>query len=224
MFRRSLLAVAGLAMALGLAAGCGPIFRSTQKVEAALQKAELALMPNRLDYTVYQPPHRVALATYEVIKAEFVEVKVRDIDLTLDDHFNTPDGKMPKPGEAKIPDDYPACWLDGLNPTGPVIVNFRSCEFEGKTKDGQWVEAVVRLEIMGSDMRSVVSAQVGRMGDQKATKSLIDKICIRIREPRTKPGSPEELTALNDAFAPKPGKDEKKLVDAKAGEYQVRKN
>ena len=54
-----------------------------------------------------------------MLKAELAEVKVLDIELTRDDQFDKPDGKMPKPGDVKIPDDYPAFWFDGLtNPTG----------------------------------------------------------------------------------------------------------
>ena len=221
MFRRSLLTVAGLA--IGLVAGCGPIYRLALVSQPVLAKAELAMMPNRLDYTVYQPSHRVALATYEVLKAELAEVKVGEIELTQDEHFNTPEGKTPKPGEVNIPDDYPGFWMDGLLATDdrPMIVNCRSCKFDGKTKDGQRVDALVRLEIMGSDQRTVVSVQVGHRGDQKATKALIDKISLKVQEPTRKPGSPEERTALKEALGLGP-KDHLDL-DATTGDITIRK-
>jgi hypothetical protein len=180
-------------------------------------------LTHRLDWTVYQPSHRVALATYEALKGELAEVKVLNVELTQDDHFNPPGGGMPKPGDVKIPEDYPAFWADWLNPKGPVIVNCRYCDFEGKTKDGRKVEAVVRLEIMGSDQRTVVSVQVGRKRDDKATKVLIDKISDRVHnQPILKPGSPEERTALKDAFGPRPGEEEPKALAS--GEYRIRKN
>jgi hypothetical protein len=212
MIRRCLLTVAGLALAPALSAGCGPILRTAVKVDAVLQKAELAWMPNRLNYTVYQPSQRVALATMDLLKEELAEVKVLDIEVSRDDRYNTPEGKMPKPGEVRIPDEYPAFWMDGLDSDGPVLVNCRSVDFEGKTKAGEAVEVSVRLEIMGPDQRTVVSVQVGRRGDPKATKELIDKISERVHAPKLQPGSPEEQASLNIVFGHRPGKDELKVL------------
>jgi hypothetical protein len=221
MFRRSLLAVAGLALALGWM-GCGPVFRTAMKVERVMQRAELAWMPNRLDYTVYQPSHRVALATLDVLKAELTEVKVHNIELTQDKHFDTPEGKTPKPGDVKIPDDYQGFWMDGLIAGDPpMVVNLRSCDFVGKTRDGQRVDAVVQLEIVGSDQRTVVSVQVGRHGDPKPTKALIDKVSQKIQQPSTRPGSPEEIAALKDAFG-RGLKDDLDLI-ATTGEIKIKK-
>ena len=166
-------------------------------------KVESALMPNRLDYTVYQPSHRVALATSEVLKAELAEVKIRKVELTRDRNFDTPEGKTPEPGSVVIPDDHPACWLEGLpNSKGPMLVNCQLVAFEGKTKDGRKVDVAVRLEIVGSDQRTVVSVQVGGQGDASGSKDLIDKIAERVQNPSTRPGSPEERAALKAAFDP----------------------
>jgi hypothetical protein len=219
MFRRCLLAVAGLA--LGLVAGCGPVVRSAQRIETALVKVEWAMMPNRLDYTVYQPSHRVALATSEVLKAELAEVKIRNVELTQDKHFDTPEGKTPVPGSVVIPDDSSACWLEGLPISkSPILVNCHLVAFAGKTKDGQRVDAVVRLEIIGSDQRTVVSVQVGGHGDARGSKNLTDKISGRVQNPSTRPGSPEERAALKAAFDPGP----KGKIDfsAATGEITIR--
>ena len=148
-------------------------------------------MPNRLDYTVYQPSHRVALATSEVLKAELAEVKIRSVELTQDKHFDTPEGKTPEPGSVAIPDDSSACWLEGLPISkGPILVNCHLVAFAGKTKDGQKVDAAVRLEIVGSDQRTVVSVQVGGHGDARGSKDLIDKISERVQNPRPAPARP----------------------------------
>jgi hypothetical protein len=203
MFRRRLLTVAGLA--LGLVAGCGPVVRSTWKIERALQKVEAAWMPNRLDYTVYQPSHRVALATSEALKAELAEVKIRKIELTQDRHFDTPEGKTPEPGSVAIPDGSSVCWLEGLPISkSPILVNCHLVTFAGKTKDGQKVDVLVRLELTGSDQRTVVSVQVGGHGDARGSKNLIDKISERVQNPSSRPGSPEERAALKAAFDPGP--------------------
>jgi hypothetical protein len=170
-----------------------------------MARVESAWMPNRLDYTVYQPSHRVVLATAETLKAELAEVKIRNVVLTQDKHFDTPEGKPPVMGSVKIPDDYPACWVEGLpiSPS-PTLVNCRHVEFAGKTKDGKRVDAAVRLEIVGSDLRTVVSVQVGGHGDSSGSKDLIDKISDRVQNPSTRPGSPEERAALKAAFVPGP--------------------
>jgi hypothetical protein len=219
MYRRCLPALAGLA--LGLVAGCGPVVRTAQRIESARVKLEWAMLPNRLDYTVYQPSHRVALATSEALKAELAEVKIRKIELTQDRHFDTPEGKTPVPGSVKIPDDSSVCWLEGLpNSASPILVNCHLVTFAGKTKDGQRVDAAVRLEIVGSDQRTVVSVQVGGHGDARGSKALIDKISERVQNPSTRPGSPEERTALKAAFDPGPRGD----IDysAATGEITIR--
>jgi hypothetical protein len=203
MFRRCTLAVAGLA--LGLLVGCGPVIRTSWKIDAARVKAEWALMPNRLDYTVYQPSHRVALATFETLKAELAEVKIRNVELTVDKNYDTSEGKPPVMGEFEIPKDHPAFWFEGLPDTkAPTLVNCWKVAFSGKTKEGQKVEAQVRLEIVGSDRRTVVSVQVGSRGDATGSKNLIDRISERIQNPSTRPGSPEESAALKAAFDPGP--------------------
>jgi hypothetical protein len=201
MFRRC--SVAGLV--LGLVVGCGPVIRTAQRIDTARTKAEWALMPNRLDYTVNQPSHRVALATFEALKAELAEVKIRNVELTVDKNFDTPEGKAPVMGETAIPNDHPAFWLEGLpNTKGPMLVNCWKVAFAGKTKDGQKVDALVRLEVVSSDRRTVVSVQVGGRGDATGSKNLIDRISERIQNPSVHPGSPEERAALKAAFDPGP--------------------
>ena len=200
MGRRCVLGAAGLALALALA-GCGTMMLAA--------KGEPIWLRHRLDWTVYQPSHRVALATYEVLKEELATVKILDEELSQDDRFNTADGKTPKPGDIKIPDDYPAFWIDSFIPGNkPLIVNCRYLYLEGKTKDGKRVDALVRLEIVGtSEQHTVVSLQVGRKGDEKLTKALIDKISGRVQGPQSPPGSAEERAALTAAFGVMPDAD-----------------
>jgi len=194
-----LLAVGGLA--LGLLAGCGPIYRTSQKIEMALVKVEWAMMPNRLDLTLYQPSHRVALAASEVLKVELAEVKIRNVELTRDKNYDTPEGKAPVPGSVVIPAEYPAFWFEGLpSSPSPILVNCRLVEFSGKTKDGQKVDVSVRLEIIASDRRTVVSVQVGGRGDARGSENLIDKISQGVQNLPIRPGSPEETAALKTTF------------------------
>ena len=199
MFPRRSLAFAGLA--LGLVVGCGPVIRSSWKIQRGMTKVESALTPNKLDYTVYLPSHRVALSTSEALKAELPEVKISRVELTRDKNFDTPEGKTPEPGSVVIPNDYPACWFDGLSGSkAPILINCRLVEFEGKTKDGQKVEVLVQLDLTGSDQRTVVSVRVGGRGDASGSERLIDSISARVQNPSTRPGSPEERDALKAAF------------------------
>ncbi len=219
MFRRCVLAVAGLT--LGLLAGCGPVLRSAERIETALLKVEAAWMPNRLDCMIYHPSHRVALATAEVLKVELAEVKIRSVELTRDKNYDTPEGKTPAPDSVVIPSDYQAFWLECLPVSrSPILVNCRLVKFEGKAPDGQKVEAVVRLEVVGSDQRTVVSVQAGGHGDNRGSHYLLARINERMQNPSTRPGSPEERAALKAAFDPGP----KGNVDysAETGEITIR--
>ncbi len=221
MLRRCLPAAVGLA--LGLAAGCGPFIRTSWKLERAIGKAEVALSPNRVDFTVYQPSHRVALATSEALHAELAEVKIVKVELIRDRNFDTPAGNPPELGSVIVPIDHPACWLEGLpNSKGPTLVNCQLVEFSGKTRDGQKVEVAIRLELVASDQRTVGTVQVGGHGDSRGSRALIDKISERVQNPSTRPGSPEERTALKVAFDPGP----KGKIDfsAETGEITIKPN
>jgi hypothetical protein len=193
--------IAVSALALGLLDGCGPVFRTADRVQTALVKAEWAMMPNRLEYSVYQPSHRIALSTSEVLKAELAEFKIRKIELTRDSNFDTPEGKPPELGSFEIPKGHSACWFEGLpDSKAPMLVNCRLVSFSGKSKAGEKVDGEVRLEVHGSDQSTVVSVQVGGRGDATRTKQLIDRITERVQNPSTSPGSPEESAALKALF------------------------
>jgi hypothetical protein len=214
MIRRCLLASAGLSLAL--AAGCGTMMLASQ--------GEPVWLLHRLDWTVFKPSHRVAMATFEALKGELAEVKIVDEELTQDSHYNLPDGQwtLPKPADLRIPDDYPAFWVDGFGPKDqPMIVNCRSCVFRGKTKDGKRVDAVVRLEIVGtSEQHTVVSVQAGRKGDEKLTKGLIDRISEQLQHPKFPPGSTEERAALNLVLGLRPTDDWD--IDATTGDIRMK--
>lgn len=212
--RRSVV-LAGLT--LGLVVGCGPVIRTKWKVERGLARAETALTPNKLDYTVYQPTHRVALATWETLKADLAEARVVRVELTRDHHFDTSEGKTPAPEAVTIPPGHHACWVESpALAKEPILANCQLVSFEGKTKDGQAVEVEVRLEIVGSDQRTVAGVQVGGRGDSSNSRLLIARISERLVNLAPRPNSPEERAAVRTMFdlGPKarveapPGKDE----------------
>ena len=138
--------------------------------------------------SVYLASQRVVLATSEALKAELAEVKVSRVELTRDRNFDTPEGKTPEPGSVSIPADHPACWLEGSSISkDPILVNCHLVAFEGKTKEGQKVDVQVRLELTGSDQKTVVGVQVGGRGDASGSKTLIDAISARVQNPLDPP-------------------------------------
>lgn len=197
-------------------AGCGAMM-------LAVSEGEPFWLLHRVNRPFVQPSHRVALATYEVLKAELTSVEIDDEEMTPDDQFDKPGGKTPMPGEIEIPDDVPAFWLKVLN-FGPAIVNLRTCELMGKDRHGREVFAVVRIGSRGPKLNTVVSIQIGRRGDEKASRALLDKIAERVAHPSYKPGSPEERQALQDLFNPEPGEANGKARAFDKVELRLRKN
>ena len=186
-----------------------------------VQYGEPVWLLHRVNRTFDQPSHRVALATYEVLKAELTSVGMVDEELTQDDRFDKPDGKTPAPGEIQIPDDAPAFWMKGLS-TGPIIVNLRSFELAGKDRLGRVVQVVVRIGLETPEPDSVVSIQVGERGDDRASNALIDKIAERLAHPTYKLGSAEERQALQALFLSEPGEADGKSKASR--EFRIRKD
>jgi len=172
--------------------GCGMMHRAMQ--------GEPVWMRHRVSRAFDQPSHRILLATYEVLRGELSSLAVSDVELTQDDRFNSPDGKMPMPGELKIPSDVPAFWMSGLS-SRPLIVNLRFCDLRGNDRQGRQVEAVVRIDF-DDPKKSIVSLQVGHQGDDAAGRVLLDKIAERVAHPTHRFGSPEERDALSAVLGP----------------------
>ena len=185
MMSRCLLAVVVLSVVAVI--GCGSMM--------LVQEGEPIWLMHRVSRDFPQPSHQVSLATYEVLKAELAKVEVDRDEMAQEDRFNTPDGKMPMPGEVKIPDEFPAFWIDGLS-TRPLIVSLRFCDFTGKDRRGRQVDAVVRIGVTEPKVGTRLSIQVGDRGDEAASKALLDKIAERVAHPTYPPGSPQERDAL----------------------------
>ena len=211
MIRRCVIAIA--VAAIVSVGGCGRMM--------LVQYGEPVWLIHRVNRTFPQPSHRVALATYEVLKAELAKVGMVDEELTQDDRFEKPDGKTPAPGEIQIPDDVPAFWMNGLS-SGPIIVKLRYLELAGKDRDGRVVQAVVRIGVETPEPDSVVSIQIGDKGDAKASGALLDKIAERLAHPTHKPGSLEERQALQTLFLSKPGEADGKTKASR--EFRIRKD
>jgi hypothetical protein len=213
MIRRCL--VASLLTVAVTVAGCG-----TMKLA---QNGEPVWLHHRVDRTFVEPSHRVALATFEVLNAEFSSVNVIAQELSQDSQFDRPDGTTPGPGEVAIPATLPAFWLDGVNPSRPVIVDFRYCTIAGKDREDRQVQVVVRSDPKSSNPGTVVSIQFGRRGDDAAGFALLAKIAERAALPDRPPGSLEERKALQDLFGPRPGEAFEKAKAITSGELWMKK-
>jgi hypothetical protein len=209
MMRRCVIAIA--VAAIVSAVGCGRML--------LVQYGEPVWLLHRVNRTFPQPSHRVALATYEVLKAELTKVGTVEEEMSQDNQFDGPDGKTPAPGEIQIPDNVPAFWMNGLG-SSPMIVNLRSLELAGRDHQGRLVQVVVRIGMETPEPDSVVSIQIGDKGDAKASEALLDKIAERLAHPTHKPGSAEERQALQTLFLSEPDKADGKSKASR--EFRIR--
>jgi hypothetical protein len=187
MTRRGLLAVA---LVFGsMIPGCGMATRRLD--EQSLAEATTAV------HTFDAPPHRVALATFEAMRAELATV-----DFAKDSEFapvrppKRPDGTTPKEGE--LPPDLPAFWLEWSAAGKPerALVRLTGAHFVGKAKDGRPIEVNV------TDHEGVIQAtiRVDKLGDRRFSIYLFSKIDDRLNHPSYPPGSAEEAAALQAFF------------------------
>ena len=151
--------------------------------------------------TYKEPPHRVALATLEAMRAELASADFatgRDSEFAVARDLMKPGMKIPRPGDP-VPPDYPAFWVDwtakddGHKERNLVVLV--QAHFEGQTRDGRPVQVHVKC-----DLETVVTVQVGRHGDPKVGRLLGERISERLAHPLHPPGSPEEAETLRAFF------------------------
>jgi hypothetical protein len=148
-----------------------------------------------------EPPHRVALATLEAMRAELASAdfaKGQDSEFAVARDLMRPGMKIPRPGEP-VPADYPAFWVDwtakddGHKQRNLVVLV--QAHFEGQTRDGRPVQITVRR-----DVETVVTVKVGKHGDPKLSRLLGERISERLAHPLHRPGSSEEAETLRAFF------------------------
>jgi Protein of unknown function (DUF3568) len=190
MSRRSLLAVL---VAVACSPGCGLAMR---------KMAGGPLLGAWTESTTHQePPHRVALATLEAMRAELASADFaegQDSQFSVASELMKPGMKIPKPGEP-LPPDYPAFWVDwkakddGHKERNLVIL--LQAHFEGRTRDGRPVQVNILR-----DQLTIVTIRIGKHGDAKVGKALASRIDERLAHPLHPPGSPEEGATLRAFF------------------------
>ena len=189
MIRRGWLAVA-VAFVLGpMIPGCGMAVRKLDEESlAAATTAVRGFEP---------PPHRVALATFEAMRAELASS-----DFAKNSEFSKirppvrKDGTPPKRGE--LPPDFPAFWLEWNGAGKPVreLVGLRAAHFAGKANDGRPIE----VNVTAKDGETLVTIRVDQLGDRMFCTYLFEQISGHLNHPSYPPGSVEEAAALQAFF------------------------
>ena len=189
MMRRCLIAVA--VVVLGLMPGCG---LGVRKKDEETFKAAVTV-PRSFS----EPSHRVALATFEAMRAELASA-----EFASDSEFSPvplrpkPDGSKPKEGEVRLPPDAPAFWVEWKNREKTVndLVTLRTCHYRGKTRDNR----PITVNVLYSPEGTLVTVLIDKLGDRLASNALLDKVADRLAHPASPPGSPEEAATLKAFF------------------------
>ncbi len=183
--------VAVAVVALGLMPGCGLGVRKLDRETMASMATVARNYP--------EPAHRVAVAALVAMRAELASADfARDSEFLAAPLKRKPDGSTPGEGEARLPPDGPAFWVEWTNKgqTFHELMTLRACHFRGKTRDGRPVEVAVLVQPEGT----TVTVLVDKLGDRTASRALLDRIADRLAHPAFTPGTPEEAAMLKAFF------------------------
>jgi hypothetical protein len=186
MIRRKLLAII---VALGPFPGCGMAVRRADEETLAAATTVVRSFP--------EPSHRVALATFEAMRAELASAEFAKNSEFSPSRLVRKDGSKPKEGD--VPSKFPDFWLEWKAAKGqPVreLVTLKGAHFAGKAQDGRPVE----VEVVGQGLETLVTVRFDKLGDRMFSQWLLDRVANRLAHPSYPPGSIEEATAMKAFF------------------------
>ena len=209
--------VAASALVLGL--GCGLLM--------LIQSGTPVYLTGRVSRVFPTPAHRVALATFEVVEAEFPKNDLTAVETELT--FDLKPGWLPLEWRANpiwwekftIPPDAPAFVINASEVRNGVVhgISFATrtyppdykdkpfvlerINFELNAKAGRWAWLVVTPR--GDGKEAELSINIGLFGDAAQSRALLDKVADRLAKPVSKPGSPEENDAIAAMINTNPG-------------------
>lgn len=187
MMRRSWLAAAFL---LGSMPGCGMAVRRLD--EETLATATTAVR------SFSESPHRVALATFEMMRAELASAEfAKDSEFGRGPSLNRRDGSKLKEGE--LPPNFPAFWLEWKGQDGKpsrALLSLKAAHFEGKMADGRPVE----VGIAAQAGETLLTIRIDKLGDRMFSQYLAEQVANRLNHPAYPPGSREEAAAFQAFF------------------------
>ena len=179
MTRRGLIS---LALALALVPGCGMSVRKLDEESLAAATTVSRDFP--------EPPHRVALAAFEAMRAELASA-----EFVGDSEFMPYRGK---PEELRLPGalafDFEWKDKDGKTSRSPLVL--QSLHFRGKTAEGRSVD----VRVLRQDGRTLATVRVDELGDRMVSQWLLGQFADRLAHPANPPGSPEEAAAFQAFF------------------------
>lgn len=178
MIRGCLIAVAVVSVSLP---GCGMGVRKLDAEALAAATTAVRSFP--------EPPHRVALATFEVMRVELA---------SADFAGNAEFAPFPPPRNGEVPPKFPAFRLEWMNDGKPVRawVALKTVKFAGKARDGRPVE----VGVSSQSGETLVTIHIDQLGDRMVSNDLFDRVAQRLSHPPHPPGSPEEAATFQAFF------------------------
>jgi len=178
------------ALIVGSMTGCGMAVRKAD--EETLAAATTAVR------SLASPPHRVAFATFEVMRSEMSSAEfARDSEFSPDPGLLKRDGSPVKEGE--LPPTYPAFWLEWKNNKGEparAMVSLKAASFKGIARDGRPVD----VGIVAQGDETLLKIRFDKLGDRMFSQDLAEKVSQRLNHPTYLPGSLDEANALKAFF------------------------
>ncbi len=189
MLRRCLIAVA--VVVVGVMPGCG---LGVRKKDEESFKAAVTVPRN-----FPEPPHRVAVAAFEVMRAELASAEFAgDSEFSPAPLRPKPDGSKPTEAEVRLPPGAPVFWVEWKNREKTVtdLVALRACHYKGQTRDRR----PVTVDVLNTPEGSLVTVLIDKLGDRMASNALLDRIADPLAHAASPPGSPEEAVTLKAFF------------------------
>jgi hypothetical protein len=186
MWRRCLLAVA---VVLGSMPGCGMAVRKLDE--------ETLAAATTINRSYPESPHRVALAAFEVMRAELASAEfAKDSEFAPNPGLVKRDGTRPKEGE--LPPNFPAFWLEWKNNGQPVraLVTLKAAHFAAKDDKGRPIE----VGVVYQPGETLLTVHIDKFGDRMFSQWLMDQVANRLAHPAYPPGSLEEAMAFKAFF------------------------
>jgi hypothetical protein len=186
MIRRTLIVV----VALGAISGCGLQMRKIQREEMIAIESVTRSFP--------QAPHRVALATFEAMRAELASSEfAKNSEFYPGPKPKNPNAPLFKDGQP-LPPNFPAFWVEFESSGQKVskLLTLGACHFVGKTKQGR----AVTVELQNQPDGTTVTVHIDKDDIRTASKQFLEQVADRLAHPVYPPGSVEEAAMLKAFF------------------------
>ncbi len=177
-------------LSLGSLAGCGMEMRKIQREEMIALESVSQTFPG--------PSHRVALATFEAMRADLASAEfAKDSEFLPGPKPKNPNAPLFVDGKP-LPPNFPAFWVEFQSSGQKIsrLLTLGGCHFVGKNKAGQAVTVEIRFQPPDG---TTVTVHIDK-DDRSASKVLLQTVGEHLEHPSYPPGSLEEAAALKSFF------------------------